>query len=251
MSDSLGAMCDDLYVNSRLYLKLALPTNRETILHFLDRLRKDFPSLSKLRRRDDGGLILEEDRPDGGSRRWVRLEENCLRFGYFAPPTLDDFRELADIVLEHAPYYLTFSELDYDQMEAVYAFDLDFRGNHDQLVAETLMSNHPLASFMLADEAHHVIDMQPFIGISLTPACDIQAYIEVKSRTSSYEIRTGEYETHPLTVYLTVRKYWGFSSPENLVETHRTLMDHADELATERVVPLLVNPLAHAIASRP
>ena len=54
MSDSLGAMCDDFYVNSRLDLKLAMPSNRETILHFFDRMRKAFPTLSKLRRREDG-----------------------------------------------------------------------------------------------------------------------------------------------------------------------------------------------------
>ena len=92
--------------------------------------------------------------------------------------------------------------------------------------------------------------MQPFMGIALTPSCDIQAYIDIKSRTSSYEVHTGEYEAHPLSVYLTVRKYWGFSESENLIDAHHRLMDHADELAADRVVPLLVNPLAHAIASR-
>ena len=86
MNESLGAMCDDVYVNSRLFVKLPLPTNRETLLGFFDRLRKAFPSLTKLRRGDDGALTLEEDRPEGGSRRWIRLEETSLRFGYFAPP---------------------------------------------------------------------------------------------------------------------------------------------------------------------
>jgi hypothetical protein len=173
-----------------------------------------------------------------------------LRFGHFAPKSPSEFRPLADLVLEHAPYFLTFSDLDFDHMEVVYGFDLEFRGNHDQLVAETLMNNHPLASFLLGDEARHVIDMQPYAGIALTPACDIQAYIELKSRTTSYEVRTGDYDTHPLTVFLTVRKYWGFAETENLVDVHRTLLDHADELATDRVVPLVVNPLAHAISSR-
>ncbi len=250
MSESLGAMCDDLYVNSRLFVKLPLPSNRETLLGFFDRLRKAFPSLTKLRRADDGALTLEEDRPEGGSRRWIRLEETSLRFGYFAPPHVSDARELGNVILEHAPYHLSFSELDYDHMEVVYGFDLEFRGNHDQLVAETLMSNHPLASFMFSDDAYHVLDMQPFMGIALTPSCDIQAYIDIKSRTSSYEVRTGEYEAHPLSVYLTIRKYWGFSESENLIDAHQRLMDYADELAADRIVPLLVNPLAHAIASR-
>ena len=125
-----------------------------------------------------------------------------------------------------------------------------FTGLLKEKLLATRCTNPECQEQRTADEAHHVIDMQPFIGIALTPSCDLQAYIELKSRTSSYEVRTGDYETHPLSVFLTIRKYWGFSDGLNLADSHRQLADHADELSTERVVPLLVNPLAHAIASR-
>jgi len=251
MEGAFGALCDDFYVSSRLFLKLELAFQRETVLHFFDRIRREFPGLTKMRRRDDGTLVLEEERSEGGSRRWLRLEESCLRFGFFAPPDLDKVRQYGSVILDQAPYHLTFSDLDYDHLEVVYGFDLEYRGSHDRLVAETLYSEHPLASLFLDDDIGCTIDCQPYFGMALTPNCDIQAYVEVKSRTSTFEVRTADYENQPLSVFLTMRKYWGFSNPEDLVGAFGQLVDHANNLAANNVVPMLVNPLAQAIASRP
>ena len=96
-----------------------------------------------------------------------------------------------------------------------------------------------------------MIDCQPYMGIALTPNCDVQAYVEVKSRTSTFEVRTAEYEPQMLSVYLTVRRYWGFEAELPLADAFVQLAEAADELASQRVVPMLVNPLAQAIASRP
>lgn len=95
------------------------------------------------------------------------------------------------------------------------------------------------------------IDSQPFLGLSLSENCDTQVYLEVKSRTSTFEVRTQQFESQPLSVFLTLRRYWGFSAGENLLDVHRELSERAEEWAVSRVVPLLVNPLAQAIASRP
>lgn len=254
MKINLGAQCDDFYTSSRLYLKLDLNLDREAIMHFFDRIRREYPSMRKFRRRDDGSLVLEEADPEsreGESRRWVRLEPGALRFGYFSPPDRPDWKSFGHFLLEQAPHHLTISELDIDHLETLYGFDMEYSGNHDQLVAETLYPEHPLASFLLGDEAVHAIDCQPYVGISLSRSCDLQAYIEVKSRTSSFEVRTGEYEAQLLSVFLTVRRYWGFQESAGLVPTFDELNHHAEDLAVRRVVPLVVNPLALAIASRP
>ncbi|MHC4091037.1 MAG: hypothetical protein ACYSUQ_15175 [Planctomycetota bacterium] len=252
MSANFDAACDDFYISSRLFLKLDMSLERDTVLNFFDRIRKELPMLSKFRRRDDGCLILEEEeRPGAESRRWVRLEPASLRFGHFGSPDTSTVRGMAAVILEHAPYHLTFSELDFDHLEVVYGFDLEYRGNHDQMVAETFYSDHPLAGFVLGDEAVHTIDIQPYLGISLTPECDLQAYVEVKSRSSTFEVRTGEYEKQPVSVYLTVRKYWGLAPTDTLVKVQSMLFDIADELAASRVVPMVVDPLAQAIAGRP
>lgn len=250
MIQNLGAVCDEFYVNCRLYLKLDMSLEHEAVLHFFDRIRKDCPSLRKLRRRDSATFTLEEEPDEQGSRRWLRLEANSIRFGCFAPADLEDVRRLGDLVLTQAPYHLTLSDLVYDHMEVVYGFDLRYRGNHDQLVAETLFGDHAAAGFLFGDHSTHVIDAQPYYGIALTPECDMQACVEVKSRTSTYEIRAADFEGEPISVFLTVRKYWGLAGDSPPVNVLRTLCDAADELAVEKVVPGFVNPLAAAIASR-
>ena len=253
MKTSLGAHCDDFFASCRLFLKLDLSLERETTLHFFDRIRREIPTLSHFRRRDTNSLVLEEQDPDARDNephRWLRLEQQAMRFGYLAPPSKAAWREYGQFLIEQAPYHLTINDLDLDHIELVYGFDLEYSGNHDQLVAETFFADHPLTPLLLGDEAVHTIDCQPYFGIALTPDCDTQAYVEIKGRTSSFEVRTGEYEAQVLSVYLTLRRYWAYSEPTALLPTFAQLVNLADELAAQRVVPLVVNPLALAIASR-
>jgi hypothetical protein len=243
-------MADEAYASTRLFLKLDLPLERNTVLHFFEQIRKAFPSMRRFHRRDNGTLVLEEAARTGPSRRWVRLDPGSLRFGHYAPQADDDIRRLGDVVLEQAPYHLTLSEIDFNHMETLYGFDLEFRGNHDQLLAEVFWSEHPLGGLLGAEGVRHVIDAQPYLGVSLTPQCDLQAYFEVKSRTGTYEVRTEEYESQSISVLLTVRKYWGYGGAQDLVGAYHEMLDAADSLAEEKAKPLLINPLAHAIASR-
>ncbi len=107
-----------------------------------------------------------------------------------------------------------------------------------------------LGAGVILTSSTHVIDAQPYYGIALTPECDMQAYVEVKSRTSTYEVRAADFEGEPISVFLTVRKYWGLAGDSSPVNVLRTLCDAADELGVEKVVPGFVNPLAAALASR-
>lgn len=250
MNAKFGSLADEFCSSTRLFLKLGISLERDTVLHFFEQVRKAFPGMKRFRRREDGCLFLEEVGEEGASRRWIRLDPVSLRFGHYAPQGESEVARLAEVVLEQAPYHLTLSELDFDHMEVVYGFDMEYRGNHDQLVGETLWASHPLASFLLDDNAMHIIDSQPYLGIALTADCELQAYAEIKSRTSTFEVRTGEYEPQPLSVFLTIRKYWGMAEPQTLLAAHKEMSEIADTLAGEKVVPLLVNPLAQAIASR-
>ena len=245
-----GALCDDFYVSSRLFLKLEMGLERETVLHFFDRIRKEYPGLRKLRRRDKHCLILEEEPGEDRSRRWIRLDRGSLRFGHFAPTDTDEVRRFGELILTQAPYHLSFSDIDFDHLELIYGFDLEYRGNHDQLVAETLLGEHAATGFLFGDIEARVIDAQPYWGVALSPECDLQAYLEVKSRTTTFEVRSGNYENEPITVFLTLRKYWGLETPPTLVSALQTLVEIGNDLATERVVPNFVNALAAAIASR-
>lgn len=251
MNHSLAAMCDEFYISSRLFLKLEMKLERETVLHFFDRIRKKFPGLRKLRRNDQDVIILEEEPDERGSRRWIRIDANSLRFGFYAPPDTESVVNFGKLILSQAPYHFSFTEIDYDHLEVVYGFDLEFRGNHDQLVAETFWSDHLSSGLLFGDSACHVIDAQPYFGIALKPDCDEQAYVEVKSRTTTYEVRNNTFEGEPISIYLTTRKYWGLDDSPTLHDAFENLVDTAETLAVDIIVPHFVNPLAAAIASRP
>lgn len=251
MSLAFGAQCDDFHVATRLFLKLELGLERESVLHFFDTVRREFPGMRKFRRREDGALLLEEDEDDDGARRWLRLDETAIRTGHYNPAALDEAERLGNVVLKLAPYHLTLSELDFDHLEVVLGFDLEYRGNHDQLVAETFFTEGPLAGLLTHEGVRHAIDAQPFLGVTVSESCDTQVYLEIKSRTSTYEVRTQQFEPQPLSVFLTVRRYWGFDGGQSLTEVHHDLVERAEEWAVSRIVPIVVNPLAQAIASRP
>lgn len=250
MSFAFGAQCDDFHIATRLFLKLELGLQRETVLHFFDSVKREFPSMSKLRRREDGALLLEEDEAEDGARRWLRLDDTAVRLGQCNPARTEEAHRLGQVVLKMAPYHLTLSDLDYDHLEVVIGFDLEYRGNHDQLVAETLFAESPLAKLLSHDSVRHIIDAQPFLGMSVSDSCDTQVYLEIKSRTSTFEVRTQQFEPQPLGIFLTLRRYWGFVEGQSLLDAHTELTQRAEEWAGERIVPLVVNPLAQAIASR-
>src|SRR5688572_26461645 len=163
MKSILGAHCDDFHISSRLFFKLDLALEREPILHFFDRVRREYPSMKRMRRRDHA-LILEEHESEGrgDTQQWIRLEPNSLRFGNFAPTDTDQPKRFARFILEQAPHHLTLSDLDIDHLEITYGFDMEYRGNHDQLVAETLFRDHPLFTFLMGDESAHTVDCQPY-----------------------------------------------------------------------------------------
>jgi len=246
---TFSAFCDEFYVNSRLFFKLDLAPSRETLLHFMEQIRRAFPRMSRLRRRNDDSLVLDEQSREGGGRRFLRLDTNAMRFGNFQPPDMASVSNFAEMILQQAPHHLSLSDLDYDYMEVAYGFDLDYRGNHDELAAETLFTELPLMQALTRSE-ESVIDCQPFFGVKLTDNCEKQVYLEVKGRTSAYEIRTEEYESAPLSVYLTVRCYWGFTDNQDLLAVHQDLLETGRKYAVECAVPYLVQPLAAAIASR-
>jgi hypothetical protein len=246
---SFAALCDEFCVSARLFLKLGLDPSRETVLHLFEQIRRAYPRMSRLRRREDGGLVLEDEGDEERGRRYVRIDSNALKFGIYGPSNQRSVQRFGELIFTQAPPQLSLSDLDYDYLDVVFAFDLEYRGNHDELVADTLLPDHPLLRVLTSD-GQRVIDCQPFFGVALGGECDRQVYFEIKGRTSTYEVRSGEFEPAPLSVHLTARRYWGFGDPHALVEVFNDLLATGEQYAADRVVPLVIKPLAAAIASR-
>jgi hypothetical protein len=116
-------------------------------------------------------------------------------------------------------------------------------------VAESLLCGCPLLD--LAEEAGaRPVDVQPSITISLSEDCRLQGRIDVVTRTNSYQVRTGDYADDMISVYFTLRRYWGDRPKVALEEMIAELAERADTLCGEYVLPRIVRPLSAAIASR-
>src|SRR4051812_47480409 len=106
-------MCDadDFYVNMQLNTEMELPSNRDTVLHFFEQMKKAYPELRNFYTRENGDLVLEGDK-EQGSYRWLALESRRLSSGQVNPEGLEDAYRQHETVLEMAPHLLTISLLD-------------------------------------------------------------------------------------------------------------------------------------------
>src|SRR5271165_767599 len=105
MSNPYSSFCEDFYVNLRLGSQLSLPHQRETLLHFFERVQKEFPGMTRFRKSEAGEYNIEEDRSTQ-SYRWVSLEARRISSGYVNPPAVEDAMKLHGFLLELAPYHL-------------------------------------------------------------------------------------------------------------------------------------------------
>lgn len=248
MAVPYSSFCDDFYVNMRLGSQLQLPHQRETVLHFFERLQKDFPGMTRFRKADNGELSLEEDR-NGNSYRWATLEPKRLSSGHVNPASLNDSLRIHKVMLEMAPYHLGISPVEIDYLDVLFGFDMSFTGNHDEIIAESLLAESPLAS-LLEEQGAKAVDFQPTVTVALSDDCRLQARIDVVTRTNSYQVRTGDYSEDVISVYVILRRYWGDRPKEPMDQMLEQMTERTDQLCSSVVVPRILRPISAAIASR-
>lgn len=244
MADNFRALSSDFYVNQRLNLKMDLPKEREPILDMFDRVRRQFPAMQQFRRYRNE-LALETG-PAEDNPLWIAIQTNSIRSGCVNPASFQDAYALHRHVLETAPYFLSISPLDVDYLELLFGFDLVAAGNHDQIVFDALMQQTPLARALDFGESTP-IDCQPVVGVRLSD--DIEAYVEVKTRSNERRGRGGDAPGEPISIYLTLRRLGPILEIKSLLDDFNRLARHGEELAESRVVPNLVVPIREAIGS--
>jgi hypothetical protein len=248
MSNPYSAFCEDFYVNMRVGSQLSMPHQRETVLAFFERVQKEFPGMTRFRKSDNGEFHLEEDR-SGQNYRWVSLEAKRLTAGHVNPPTVADSLRLHQFLLELAPFHLGISTLEVDYLDVLFGFDLSFSGNHDEIIAESLMADSPLVC--LTEEAGaKAVDFQPTVTVALSDDCRLQARIDIVTRTNSYQVRTGDYSDDVISVYLILRRYWGDRPRDPMEKLLGELSARAEELCDRHVLPKVIRPISAAISSR-
>lgn len=248
MSNPYSSFCDDFYVNVRLGSQMALPNHRETVLHFFEQAQKAFPNMTRFRKSDNGELNLEEDR-SRGNYRWISLEARRLSAGHVNPASIDEAMKLHTLMLDMAPHHLGISQVEVDYLDVLFGFDLEFTGNHDEVIAESLLADSPLAC-ICEEPGARAVDIQPTITVSLSEDCRLQARIDIVTRTNSYQVRTGEYSNDVISVYLVLRRYWGERPKTSMDQLAVEMAHRADGLCTRLVVPRILKPISTAIASR-
>lgn len=243
-----SSVSDDFYVNMNLSTEMELPTNRETVLHYFERLQKSYPTMRNFYSREKGDFVLEEDK-DQGHYRWATIEARRVCSGQVNPSSVEDALEQHRLVLELVPYMLSVSPLDCEALDMLFGFDFTYRGNHNQLLAEALGVS-PALERMLEVPGATIINYEPTITLALDEDCRIQCRLSIESRTSAYQIRTGEFPEDQLTVYLTARQYGSLGPDTTYAQTLDRLAKLCEEMVENYLIDHVLHPLARTIGTK-
>jgi hypothetical protein len=241
-----ASLADDFYVNMNLATEMELPAQRETILHYFERVQKKFPSMRKFYCRDKRDYVLEEDK-EQGRYRWAAVEAKRLCSGQVNPPSLESVLEQHRLVLDLAPAFLSVSPLDCEALDVLFGFDFAFRGNHNALLAEALGVGPAFDRFGEIPGGR-VINFEPSLTLALDEDCRTQVRISTETRTNAFQVRTGEFSEEQLSVYVTARQYGSLDASVTYVEVMDRLAKLAREVVDGYVVDQILRPLARTIS---
>jgi len=247
MASEFSNVADDFYVNMNLQTTLAMPSGRETILHFCEAVQKEFGSMSGFYLREGGEYVLEGDR-ESGSYRWLEIHANRLCAGYFNPTDIASAKAMHDWLLERSVYYLGLGGLDVDCLDATFGFNLDYAGNRDAIVAQALLDGSPLG-ILTTEGPAQTIECEPNFVVALDEQCYLQARLAVETRGSSYQLRSGRYDPEPISVHFTIRQYPEPGKLLNIRESFARQMTLCESLVERVTIPQVLNPLVAAIAA--
>lgn len=283
MATSYGALCSGFSITQKLTTTMNLPAQREPVLSFFERLRKQRPTLERFKRYD-GELALESRALPGAggsagieAEEWVALRRRSVRSGAVNPRSLTGGAgayALHRLVLETSPFYLGINPLDVEQLEVAFAFELEAAGNHNRIVAEALLGDSPLARFAELEDAEP-IDIQPVLGMAFGRSLDTEAFLELKTKagpqaaraampsfdrfgdddtiefdaSASFDDDAEDSDDEPITVFLTLRRRGPLKSIDDLPAWLHALTERAETITDEKILPLIVQPLRKAIAS--
>jgi hypothetical protein len=249
MTNSFGSFCDDLFIDMSICTQLDLPSGRDTILTFFERLQKQFPDMNSFSRRDTGEYVLEQEQ-QGQRVRWVGLEADRIVAGHANPDSTEQAYELHSQVLDLMPYMLGVTPLDIDSLDVTFTMDFDYQGNHDEVIAEALLSHSSFSSLLDIPGARSV-NCCPSVIIALSDDYRLQARLGVESRSSNFDVRGEKFKTdEPISLYFTVRRYPQPGPDFNTGAAYREQCRIAENLIFEKVIPNFVQPLNSAIAQR-
>ncbi|SMP45920.1 hypothetical protein SAMN06265222_10228 [Neorhodopirellula lusitana] len=247
MSD-YGVFGDEYYVNMNLSTEMELPQSRESVLHYFEQVRRRYPTMSNFYCREKDEFVLEEEK-DGGSYRWVSTEPKRLNSGLVNPESYQDACDQHRAILELVPYELSISPLDCESLSVMLGFDFSCKGNHNEILHEAIGVAPGLEKFMNLPYGK-MLSNEPAIQFSIDDDCRTQCRISFETRTTAFQVRSGEYTEEPLSVYLMVRRYDSLGADEDYASEFDRLAKLCNELVDQYLVDSVLRPLQTAIAIR-
>jgi len=249
MVSNYGSLCDELYYDMYVNTELELPTARDTILSFFERIQKQFPSMSSFYRRDTGEYCLEE-RDRSGNSRWIALEKDRIGSGLINPSDHDSVCSQHRLVLELMPYMLGVSHLDIRSLDVTVAMDFDYAGSHDEVIAEALFGSTAFSCLLDLPYASPIA-FSPAVVVALSEDCRTQARVSVESKTCVAEPpRKEQNPDEAITLTFTVRQYPSGSGKFDALKSFQDQHLLAEQLMAEKIIPEFVYPITNVIAQK-
>ena len=249
MTNSYNSLCDDFYLDMYINTELDLPTQRDTVLAFFERIQKQFPSMGCFYRRENNEYCLEEDR-NAGQYRWISLEIDRIGSGVVNPSNFEDAYNQDRLVLELIPYMLSVNHLDIDSLDVTFAMDFDYHGNHDEVIAEALFGSTAF-NCLLDLPAARPIGFSPAVVVALSDDYRTQGRISVESKTSVYEPRKkGQSADEAISLSFTIRQYPPGTEKFDALKSFENQCQLAEELMAEKIIPNFVRPLTNVITQK-
>ncbi len=242
-----NTVADDFFVNFDFQTTLALPNSRESVLHFCEAIQKEFPDMTSFYQRETGEFVLEGNH-DTGSYQWMEMQTNRLLAGHFNPPDLGAARRFHQWLLERSVYFLGLSGLDVARLDVLFGFNLDFRGNRDAIINDALMGGSPLTA-LISTGAARCIECEPSVVVALDEDCYLQARLSVETRSDPHQVRTGQYDDEPISIYFAVRR---LPQPGRLMDPRESFarqLEICEDYCRRIVVPQVVQPVIAAISA--
>jgi len=248
MSNSFSSFCDDFYLDMYINTELDLPTGRDTILAFFEKIQKHFPTMGIFYRRENSEYCLEEEHGQNGYR-WVSLETDRIGSGIVNPSDFEDAYKQDKVIIDLLPYMLGVSHLDINSLDVSFGMDFEYAGNHDEVIAEAL-SVYSLNC--LSDlPGSKAINFSPTLITSLTEDCRTQARITLESKTSVFEPwKKQETTEEAISLMFTIRQYPSGTEKFDLLKSFERQCRIAEELMAERIIPNIVRPLNSVILQK-
>jgi hypothetical protein len=249
MLNSFRSLCDDLYLEMYVNTELNLPTGRDTILAFFERIRRQYPTMGSMYQRGKNNFCLEEDRQQG-LYRWVSLETDRIGSGMVNPPDFNAASQQNKLVLELIPYMLSVSDLDIESLDVTFAMDFDYTGNHDEVITEALLAQSAFGSLLDLPGAKPV-GCSPAFVVALSTDELTQGRISIESKTSVFSPKRKEQVLdEAISLSFTVRQYPPTNEPFDTLKSFENQCRLLKEIMAEKIVPGFVLPLNETIAQK-